>query len=543
MNETIFNSDLTNIEISRPSDGYDKLLDRIRLSFSKMVNEKTPLFTTDVENLYDIFLSGLPEEARQHYTCNACRNFVNRYGGLVTIDETGLTYPIMWCNPAPQFFKHAVHAVRGAVEKAKVTGVFLISDKTLGVPKTRDRKNNCTWEHMAITVPLSMVHNSRLYSAEQKMAEKKQDYITLMNAIRRYSLDTVKTAVNLLKSNSLYRSEKFLGIAEWFLKIKEQYGKHDWRHFNNIVWRAAATAPAGFCHIPGSVVGSLMDDIEDGYEFDAVKRRFDEKMNPLKYHRPQVAPGAQNVARAEKIVAELGIANSLKRRYARLDEVKTVWLPKTWGPEPKTGGIFDCVKTKEQVNKPAPMVGNATKMTWEKFQRTVLPGATKIEVKVVYGRDSYAALVTAEDPEAPPIIAWDKEETRNPFSWYMYSGGSYPNTWNLKSGSWTEVTGIALQPNMWQDGYDYMGKGVFFILKDCKDTQNKTCALFPEILRNELHEVRATIEAYSKANTLSGEWEADACGLCLQESKGEWTCELRVTTDTGVSLYKLDRWD
>lgn len=542
MNETIFMKTPIETDLSRPNDGYDHLLDYIRKSFDTVVEEKLPLFTTNVENLYDIFLSGLPEDARQHYTCRACRDFVNRYGGLVHISENGTTRSAMWNFIPPDFFNEAVLDVETAVEQAKVTGVFITSEKRLGMPKTG------VWHHMAVDIPKSMIHDKRLFTAEQRMAEKKEDFKMLINAVRKYKRSTVESAVNLLQSNSLYRSEKILGMAKWFLEIvnASRTGKepYDSRKFSNIIWLKVATAPAGFCHISSSMVGSLMDDIEAGMDFDTVKRRFDEKMNPLKYQRPKAAPAAQNVARAEEIVAKLGIANSLKRRFARLDELKKVWVPRQEDYAHDTAGkIFAAIKTKEELNKPEPLTGRATPMTWEKFQRTVLPEAKKIEMKVGYGRDSYTAMVTAADPDAPPIIQWDTEEIRNPFSWYLYSGGSSASQWNLTAGEYVEVTGISLLPNLWQPGYEHQGKGVFLALKDCKDSRNSSSALFPEILRGELREVRATIEAYSKQNPLSGDWEADACGLSLQSASDTWCCILRVTTNLGVSLYKLDRWD
>ena len=521
-------------DLSRPDDGYERLLDQIRLSFNKAVQNNEPLFTTNVENLYDIFLFNLPEEARQHYNCRECRNFVNRYGGLVTIDVDGHTHPIMWNFTAPYFFYDAVRNVGKKVKDAKVTGVFITSEKRLGIPKTG------VWQHMAVDIPVTMRHHRFMQSPGQREAESKEDFKMLMNAIHKYKLETVKSAVNLLESNSLYRSEKVLGIAEWFMDVMRYKGK--W-NFTNIIWKKVATAPAGFCHISSSVIGSLLDDIEAGMDVDVIKRRFDEKMNPIKYQRPKAAPTAQNVARAEEIVAKLGIANSLKRRFARLDELQKVWVPKVDIPK-TSGSVFSGIKTKEMIEKSDPIVGNGGTMTWDKFQRTVLPNANKIELMVGLGRDSYAALVTAVDPEAPPIIQWDTEENRNPFSWYLYSGGSYSSDWNLAPQRWTEVTGIVLKPNMWQSGYDHHGKGVFFILKDCMDLRNKSSALFPEILRGELREVRATIEAYSKQNPLSGDWEADACGLMYGGHGGDnWCCKLRITTDVGVRTYNLDRWD
>ena len=529
MNQTTY------MDITR-DDGYEHLLEGIRTSFVDSRGNNEPLFTTDIENLYDIFLAQLPEDAQQHYNCRACRNFMNRYGGLVTIDDEGYICPVMWNFEWPEFFSEAITHVHRVVLKAKVTGVFVTSEKQLGIPKTG------VWTHMAVETPKDMILRGRLDTAYQVAAKKKEDFKMLLSAVQKYKTETVETAVNLLRSDSLHRGEKHLGVAEWFLGLKRATSKN--RRLANILWKKSATAPDGFCHISSSVLGTLMDDIEEGYDFNTIKRRYNEKMDPLKYQRPQVAPGAGNVKRAEEIVAKLGLANSLKRRFARLDEIKTIWNPYQTTPDNPSTGVFAGIKTKNNPVKHNDIQAGATTMTWEKFRRTVLPMAKKIELHIPNYRKSYAALVTAEDMDAPPIIQWDKEENRNPVSWYQRSGGSVPSQWGLMENSYAEVTGIALQPNLWQPGYEHIGNGVFFLLKNCKDLYNKSSALFPELLRGELREVRATIEAYSQDNALSGMDEASACGLCLQSnSRSDWKCRLRVTTDVGVSLYNLDRWD
>ena len=529
MNQTTY------MDITR-DDGYEHLLEMIRQSFTTVASSKEPLFTTNLENLYDIFLMNLPEDAQQHYDCRACRNFVNRYGGIVAIDEFGNLRPVMWMFATDGFFHDAVEAIYKQVKSAKITGVFVTSEKQLGTPKTG------VWTHMAVETPKDMILRGRLDTAYQVAAKKKEDFKMLLAAVQKYDTKTVETAVNLLRSDSMYRGEKHLGIAEWFLDLKR--ATSDNRRLANILWKKSATAPDGFCHISSSVFGTLMDDIDEGYDFEVIKRRYNEKMDPLKYQRPQVAPGAGNVKRAEEIVAKLGLANSLKRRFARLDEIQTIWTPHQNTPTNTSTGVFSGIKTKNNPVKHNDIQASATTMTWEKFYRTVLPMAKKIELHISNGRNSYAAMVTAEDMDAPPIIVWDKEEVRNPISWYQRAGGSTPGQWNLMENSYVEVTGIALQPNMWQTGYEYIGNGVFFLLKNCKDDFNNSAALFPELLRGELREIRSTIEAYSQDNALSGIDEASACGLCLQSSaRSNWKCRLRVTTDVGVSLYNLDRWD
>lgn len=534
------------VELDRPGDDYPGLLNYIRLSFHSFTDYAAPLFTTDATDLFDIFLNGLPEEARQHYNCRACRNFVNRYGGLVVIASNATTVPVMWTISHP-FFAKAIDDVKMAVDKAKVTGVFLTSEKRLGTPKTG------VWTHMSVDTPKYLIHKDRygLKNAEQAMTEKAEDFKMLMNAVIKYKTSTVETAVNLLKTDSLYRGEKILGMAEWFLAVvkstRSGRNPYDSGAFRNNIWRFVAIAPAGFCHVSSGMIGTLLEDIENGLDYELVERRFNEKMNPTKYQRPQALPSAGNVKRTEEIVAKMGIANSFKRRFAKIEEIPLIWKPVGKKKATESTGLFAGLATKKSMTKKEPtIVGRNQTMTWEKFQRTVLPNAKEIEL---YTGDfdnmanNYSAIVTAEDMDAPPIIAWDTEENRNPFSWYLYAMGSSPISWNLQHHDYVKVTGITYQPSMWQEGYERMGKGVFFILEGCKDTRKPSACLFPEILRGELREVRSTIEEYSRTMTISGADEATACGRLFQEGRATWRCKLRVHTDLGWTIYELDRWD
>ena len=105
---------LNEMDTLREHDGYEELLAGIRREFGENTKDgKTPLFTTDAGELYGLLLGCIPKEARQHYNCNACRHFVNRYGGLVKIDEkTGKQTPVMWPETVPPFFADAVKKIR-----------------------------------------------------------------------------------------------------------------------------------------------------------------------------------------------------------------------------------------------------------------------------------------------------------------------------------------------------------------------------------------------------------------------------------------------
>lgn len=386
---------------------YETFSQQIRQRFAESVNK--PMFTTAIDGLFDLFLAGLPAEHRQHYTCNACRQFVNRFGGLVTISEKGVATPVMWPDVAPKLFDNSVEAMRQDIKNASVTGVFLHGQSTWGTPVTGE------WHHMSvINAP---VYRHSLKTPFQAMAEKAEDFGILKRSLADFSQATVEQAVTLLKTESLYRSEKCLGVAEWLLKLHQSIAAiRNTRLQDNLIWLAVATAPTGYAHVRSSMIGTLLEDIASGMDFGAVSRRFAEKMSPANYQRSQVAPTVGAVQQAERLVKKLGLQNSLQRRYMTLDEIPAF----VWRPHPvkvvSPGGVFAGVATKQPVAPSTAMQIPPVMMTWEKFQRTILPTATKIEVKAENAA-RFAALVTAVDQTAPNILQWD-----NGASWYYHGG-------------------------------------------------------------------------------------------------------------------------
>lgn len=564
---------------AKDDDGYELLLLRIRESFNRVAKGKEPLFRTSAQGLYQLFLSKLPETSRQEYDCRACRHFMKRYGGLVSIERrTGETRPVMWAGEFPPFFAPAVAAVAEAVKAAQVVGVFVTSLHKLGVPQSS------TWAHMHVTVPPPRIFDSPTRTAGQEAAEKRQDQALLARAVKKYSLATVQAAVALLEGDELYRAEKVAGPVRWLLRVLTTLGEGSRAGQPgaqaNTLWHCAATAPAGYCHVASSTAGTLLDDLAAGLKEDAVKRRFAEKMRPTQYQRPSAAPGEQNVKRAEDIVAQLGLETALQRRFARLDELSPLWVPdspraeekregSTEGKEAAKGGVFAGVKTKQDLEKEAKGAGAGAAsgggasgvsggdaptphtspsaplaITWAKFRETVLSKAKTIQYWVPYDRRNYGAIVTAVDPTAPPLFYYDLPEKRYPFSQYVYRDISTPQDWTLQPETWVKVTAVLLSPGTEADPHGRQGKAVYFLLEGCKDKRYATAGscVFPECLREELREVRKTIEAYSRKDTLKGWEEASACGFKLEKEHPNQSC-FKVISDSGTVYYNINQYE
>ena len=106
------------------NDRYPEVQHNLKSYFDEAISSKK-LFKTNVQGLFDLFVDNLPVEARQHYTCSACRHFIERFGGLVTIDENGIMASAIWDEDmAPPFFKAAVLAMKAEVLNSKVMYLF-----------------------------------------------------------------------------------------------------------------------------------------------------------------------------------------------------------------------------------------------------------------------------------------------------------------------------------------------------------------------------------------------------------------------------------
>ncbi len=534
---------------------YDDMLARIQSRFlANTKNGTEPVFTTNLDGavMFENYLLGFAASERQYHTCTCCRRFFEKYAGLAVVDSNGgHKLAIFNSDDAHENSYHTAlqHTVRGSRPGGSfdITGVFYDDAPLWGQPVTGE------WKHYAIWPTASQIHNDKTKTPFQKMAEKKEDFNTISRALSEFTVDNLKTAVRILEADALSRSEKFLGVAQWLLDLKTmmESTKEKWRR-NNRLWSAVATAPVGFCHPRSSMIGTLLEDIASGLTYEVINKRFSDKMHPLQYQRPTAAPKEGAIKQAETLFDQLQLAPALARRFARLDEVPGIWYPRPEkAAEAATGGIFGHLSAKK---KPAPTKIELPPqlMTWVRFRETVLPSASKLEYKTpsAFVTATFCALVTAVDPNAPPLLQWDHPERRNPVCWYIWHGGSHASSFGLASSSWIPVTAVALPPHQWHDetANEHKGQQAIFLLEGARETRFAGLALFPEDMRSELHGVRSVIEAHSKSGRLVGEKEGSACGVMLFKAKphqsGTVQLLIRSTDEDGNQQeYKIDRWE
>ena len=526
---------------------YDEVLRGIQSAFIEATANNEPLFMVEpAGDLLDGLLieAGLPARDRQHFSCSCCRSFLNYYGRLVTIDrETGALRAVMANKGLAGRFALPMRALAKRVESRAVKTPFVERPALFwGRPQTG------VWRHMNVGTKAAYNWNKPRETAGQRRAKLREDYKDLRRALGDFSLATAQRALDLLSTDQLFRGDKFIPVAAWFLNLRAQDERTRTRRagsgrlFDNLCWWSVATAPAGWAQVRSSMIGTLLEDLESGTSVEGAKARFGAKMAYTAYMRPLAPPRAGQIAVAEQLVADLKLEPALHRRIARLAEVPKLWVPPTANKDKPDESVFG------YLSAPNVPVGTATiggPMTWVKFAAKILPLARVVLVHVADNANPLMALTTAVNPDAPCILQWDDDFARNPVAGYSYPSGSPAAAWNLPRG-WHPVSAIVNAPWNWSNNaakFKSRGDYVVLVIPNARECRSPGLALFPEDLRSELHPVRAVIEAHSARTPMQGQDDGDCCGIGLGSQSRVVRAGVRVLIGTDWTEYIIDRWE
>lgn len=493
---------------------FPALVTQVQTRFDS-IPTNAPLFLVSNDGLFDTFIAGLPPHLRAHYTCNCCRSFFNHFGGLVVVDDFGSLSSPLWDVDAAEPFRVAVDELNHTVRLRPIVGAFVTADAIAGNPTTNG------WDHFAVKLPSSRRHQSFTESSQAAAAKLREETTMLRRGLGEFPVTVVEKALALATSGTLQRPEKAEPMLRWLVDLHTSLRGLGTTQRDALLWHVAATAPAGFTHIRGGIVGTLLEDVAAGMPVADIARRWAEKVDPSQYMRAQVAPSAGNLRRAESIIQVMEAAGSLRRRYVTLgDAVETLWsLPPAPAAASLSGPVFGHIAAKAKaVPTTQPLDLGQVKMTWDKFRRTMLADAESIEYNVPSTTAQFAALVTAVDASAPPILQWDGGDARNPVS--VYSSTATASAWNLTPGAWIPVDFVSSMPYHWNgNAATNQKEGILMALRGCRDVKRTSGGGFlPEFLRSELREIRSSLDAYARSARVEGADKAAACGVALMKT-------------------------
>lgn len=538
------------------NDSFDHLARTVQHTAELRALEAQGLvFRTDLDRneLYEAYLAGFPTpELRQEHTCSCCKDFLRTYGGLVTIDpETGKTQSLLWDEEkAPPEYSEAVRRMRTLVESSQILSVFYPDAKTRNGMSLYAFGNaqRGGFAHFAVTLTGLRQRPNGVKTEYENMAESRENFRLLITSLIDLKPETVEKGVAAFSNHAqLSCYPQHVDTVTWFSKLQTAFRaqrNHEWRR--NLVWAQVVRQNMGKLRIGQTVVGEFLHTLQLGETLEVATRTFLRMVDPKDYMRPKAPATQANINRGEEIIAKLGLATALVRRNATLADVpesEYVWRQAPTNDEAPAGeGVFSHLKAKDSAPELRNEVINGGTVTWDKFVNKVLPMAESIEFYVPHSKQNFGTLVTAVHADAKPLLVYDREEQRNPVSNYVYSGGSYSQQWGLAPYNWVQVQGILPAPPQWYRERNGALERYFLLLAGARDEKNDGLALFPALLRPELHEIRATIEQFSNTGTRQTSPE-DIGGIFIANGQTQMNFKLRVRTGKVVTEYLVDRFD
>ena len=400
----------------------------IQKQFRAMTIDGANLFVVDIDKdeFWNTYLDSFPvgtnniyRERREHDCCY-CRHFIKSIGNVVAIKDNKIIS--LWdFEINDSTYTPVTKALSNYIHSHAISDIFLSAEKFAGTDynfELLDNGKSKQWDHFYLAIPESFVlQNKDLINGN------KATYRDTRNVFKR-SLDeitqeSIETVLELIFQNSLYKGEEWKSVLEKFLKYKKEYSKLTTSEDKNIyTWDKAKEAGMSIGRIRNHSIGTLLIDISNDIDLNEAVRKFESMVAPANYKRPKAIFTKKMLEDAKNTVTELGYMDSLKRRFATLNDITVnniLFSNRDASKRIEGADIFDEMKNNIPVN--TKKFSKVEEVTIEDFVNNILPTAKSIEALVENKHKSnFVSLIAPEVKDSKTMFKWN-----NNFSW-SYTG-------------------------------------------------------------------------------------------------------------------------
>lgn len=410
--------------------------------------QKGVIFISDVskEELWDTYLNSFPEDVRQSFNCNSCRQFIKYYGGLVKVNPESMMLTTLWNFEVPDpMYQQVVDNLSELVFRSKIRDVFVNNQPKLGTDFNFQSQTDTVtskaldvirWDHFYY---LLNREEYQKVSAEKDIVPSQAVYRDTKNVFKR-ALDeitpyAVQSVIDLEKEGNLYRGNEFIAAVKSFQALQEEYQKLSSERSNSVVLEklkddfAWVSCQKNGARIRNSAIGTLLIDISSDTDLEIAVKKYESVVAPTNYKRPKSIITAKMVEEAEKTIIDLGYKKSLGRRFANHTDIKvnnTLYLNRgqsiTIGTLKGDSKIPVFQSLKEEIPVSPKSLKNVQEIRLDKFLSDEVPKADSISILFEKSKENnLVSLITAVDNEAPSLFKWEVGDG-SLFSWSYNNG-------------------------------------------------------------------------------------------------------------------------
>jgi hypothetical protein len=392
----------------------------------KLMEDAQFLFVTAVDRdvLWETYLDSFPEgtneiyRERREHDCSCCRHFIKSFGNVVSIKDNKIV-SIWDFETGESTYGVVTRAMAELVKSEKVVDVFVTDESGFGTVQSFEKRENGEvhkWDHFRVDLPKSTVVRSGtdIPGLRSKYRDTRNVF---QRSLEEITSDAIETLLDLISQNSLYKGEEWGGVLRSFLSHHQAYWGLSESEKDNYCWSASVEIGEVVGRVRNHSIGTLLTNISEGMDLDTAVRKYEAIVAPSNYKRPKAIFTAKMVEQARQTVAELGLGDSLGRRYAIIEDitVNDILFANRDVLQKMSGDVFSDLE-KESVSSPKKF-GKVEEITAEKFVEEILPRVRGCEV-FLEGRHipSLVSVIAPKVKNSPSMFKWS-----NGFSW-AYNG-------------------------------------------------------------------------------------------------------------------------
>ena len=404
--------------------------------------------------LWDIYLSSFRDgddpvfrdPNSSHHNCNNDKNFIKRYGNIVTIDKGKII--TMWDLELPEESKYYLpcKAMSEALKAGVITNVFKESFDFLHKANYQKTSNKMaeyqlgndfnnkqyskeeaakfgavnsndvyTFYHFNVTLNKSFVHfgSTSIESVLGELRTSRQLFEKGLNI----PIDSLELVRDLIQQGSLLRGDMYLNKVVEFIKLKKEFDLVPMAEKSGWMWLKFQSVP--FARFANELIGTTAIELAEGKDLNKVCKDFNIRVDPTNYAQAKSPVTQGMIKEAEKQIAELGYSQSFDRipatiDHISIDEIKHSNIDNTID---KPVGLFAASGVKTSTRHKRAEFDTVETVTIDNFMSKILPHSTSIEVYLENKMEgNLVALFTEQVKGSKNMFKWN-----NPFSW-TYNG-------------------------------------------------------------------------------------------------------------------------
>lgn len=424
---------------------------------AEMLQTPTTLFVTDTdkETLWDLYLDSFPKGSneifreRREFDCSCCRHFIKTFGNVVSIETDGLV-SIWDFETGDSVYQTVIDALAVYVKSVRVRDVFVTKESGFGTDKNFEQLDDAvhTWEHFRVDLPGKFVSSSSL--SEASIAGGFRDVKNVFKrSLDEISEDAVDTILDLISQKSLYKGEEWQSVLTKFLDLHKVYHDLPDESKDCFCWKTSVEVGGVIGKIRNHSIGVLLTDITEGKDLNEAVRRYESIVAPTNYKRPKAIFTKKMVEKAQKTLSDLGLLDSLGRRFATVEDitVNNILFANKDTLKQMDGDIFTELQD-EAVGK-MKSFDRVEEMTIDHFMENVLPRSTGVEVYLENRHISnMVSVISPKVTDSASLFKWD-----NRFSW-AYSGNITDSMKQRVKAAGGNVEGVLRFSPQWNEYAD-----------------------------------------------------------------------------------------